>query len=287
MALRLLIVEGNIREDREAYLAEFGMTASQSYAATLTAMAGDALCEICTPADAGANLPGGDGLEAYDGVFVTGSALNVYDGGPAIDRQIELARAVFASRTPFFGSCWGLQLVCAAAGGEVTRNPRGREIGIARNISPTEAGRTHPLLAGRPRAYDAPCSHIDHVAVPPPDATVLASNAMSEVQAAEIRYAGATFWGVQYHPEYSLGEIAPIVARRAPALTREGLFAGVDEALSYAGDLKNLDAAPDRRDLAFRLGIGEDVLEPARRRLELSNFLETWVRPFKSARGRA
>lgn len=166
MALRLLIVEGNIREDREAYRASFGQTASESYAATLSDLAGDATCDICFPADAGAELPGSEGLEAYDGVAVTGSALNVYDGGPAIQRQIDLARAIFAARTPFFGSCWGLQLVSAAAGGEVKKNPRGREIGVARNIWPTEAGRGHPVLAGRSAAFDAPCSHIDHVAVP-------------------------------------------------------------------------------------------------------------------------
>ena len=101
------------------------------------------------------------------------------------------------------------------------RNPKGREIGVARNIWPTEAGRAHPLLAGRRAAYDAICSHLD-IVTPAPGALVLAANAMSAVQAAEIGWEGGTFWGVQYHPEYSLREIAAIVARRAGNLPREG-----------------------------------------------------------------
>jgi GMP synthase (glutamine-hydrolysing) len=286
MNLHLLVIEGNTREDRETYRIGFGRSASEAYAATLREIAPGAACEICFPADEGAGLPDAAGLQAYDGVFITGSALNLYDGGPAIMRQIELAREVFASRTPFFGSCWGLQVATAAAGGEVFRNPKGREIGFARNIFPTETGRAHPLLAGRPAAYDAICSHLDIVA-PAPGARVLAANAMSAVQAAEIVWEGGTFWGVQYHPEYSLREIAAIVARRGSNLAREGFFPDERQALAYAEDLRALDAAPERRDIASRLALGDDVLDPVKRRAELVNFLDARVRPEKSARGRA
>jgi GMP synthase (glutamine-hydrolysing) len=285
MSLHLLVVEGNTRADREAYRAGLGMTASEAYAATLTALAADAICDICYPADAGASLPSAAGLESYDGVLITGSALNLYDGGPEITRQIDLARAAFASRTPFFGSCWGLQVATAAAGGEVLRNPRGREVGVARDIWLTDAGRAHPMLAGRAPAYDALCTHLDIVTLAP-GATVLAANAMAPVQAAEILFAGGRFWGVQYHPEYSLNEIAAIIARRAATLKREGFFADEAEALAHADDLRALGAAPARRDLAWRLGIGDDVLDPLRRRAELVNFLDRWARPAKSARGR-
>ena len=286
MNLHLLVIEGNTRADRETYRVGFDMTASEAYAATLREIAPDAICEICFPADKGAGAPDAAGLESYDGVFITGSALNLYDGGPAITRQIDLAREVFASRTPFFGSCWGLQVATAAAGGDVFRNPKGREIGFARKIFPTEAGRAHPLLAGRPAAYDAISSHLDIVA-PAPGARVLAANAMSAVQAAEIVWEGGTFWGVQYHPEYSLREIAAIVARRGSNLAREGFFPDERQALAYAEDLRALDAAPERSDISWRLALGDDVLDPVKRRAELVNFLDARVRPEKSARGRA
>jgi GMP synthase (glutamine-hydrolysing) len=284
VALRLLVVEGNIASDRELYRAGIGRIASERYAATLRDIAPDATCDICFAADADAALPDGAGLAEYDGVFITGSALNLYDGGPAIERQIELVRAVFAARAPIFGSCWGLQVACAAAGGVVARNPRGREIGIARAIRPTEAGRRHPMLSGRGETFDALCSHIDHVETAPLDSILLAANALSPVQAMEISHEGGTFWGVQYHPEYSLDEVAAIMRRRAPALAREGLFESVEAASAYADVLTTLDREPERGDLAERLHLGPDVLEPAQRRLELANFLQVLVRPRRAAR---
>ena len=283
MALRFLVVEGNDAAGREAYAKGFGRTASEAYADALIALAPDAVCDLLNAADAGAAAPAA--LADYDGVFITGSALNLYDGGPAIERQIELARAVFAARTPFFGSCWGLQVAAAAAGGRVIKNPRGREVGIARGIWLNEAGLRHPMLAGRAPAYEALCTHLDIVELPA-SSVVLASNDLAPVQAAEIVHDGGRFWGVQYHPEYSFREIAAIIARRAAGLAREGFFADEAAARAHVADLRTLDEAPERSDIAWRLGIGEDVRDPVKRRAELIAFLDGWVRPTKSARGR-
>jgi len=281
MTLRFLIVEGNSAEGRATYRIGYDKTASESFAATLRRLAPDAHCDIVFAADAGAAAPAA--LADYDGVFITGSALNLYDGGPEIQRQIELARAVFAGQTPMFGSCWGLQVACAAAGGRVIKNPRGREIGVARNIWLTEAGRSHPLLRGRPPAYDAICSHLDIVELPD-SGVALAANAFAPVQAAEIAHDGGVFWGVQYHPEYEFAEVAAIIERRAGSLAREGLVEDEDAALAVARDLRGLDVQPRA---AWRLGIGDDVLTPQARALEIVNFIEAQVRPAKSARGRA
>ena len=276
MTLRFLVVEGNSAEGRAAYRIGLGRTAGESYAQTLQSLAPDAQCEILCAADAGASAAPGD----YDAVFITGSALNLYDGGPEISRQIDLARAVFRSGVPFFGSCWGLQVAAAAAGGEVFRNPRGREVGVARAIWLTEAGRVHPMLAGRAPAYEALCTHLDIVTLPP-GGVVLAANAMAPVQAAEIRHEGGVFWGVQYHPEYSFAEIAAICERRAAALAREG-FAEDEAALrAYVRDLRGLDESPAA---AWRLGIGEGLLTREARALELANFIAARVRPPQAAR---
>src|SRR5207237_1277083 len=83
-----------------------------------------------------------------DAVFLTGSPLHVYADTPEVRRQLAFMRAVFASGTPSFGSCAGLQLAVAAAGGRVRKMPEQMEAGIARRITPTPAGRHQPLLAG-------------------------------------------------------------------------------------------------------------------------------------------
>ncbi len=117
---------------------------SEGYADLLHRLMPEAVVDICYPADPGSNPPIG-GLEGYDGVAITGSALNVYDGGPAIAPQIELAREVMKAKTPLFGSCWGLQVVTVAMGGVVRPNPKGRELSI---------GRKNRAHRGWPRARD-------------------------------------------------------------------------------------------------------------------------------------
>ena len=146
---RLLVVEGNTAEGRALFCAAGGAPPSESYAKLLRELLPDAIADICFPADGGANLPDKMGLEGYDGIVITGSSLNMYDGGPAIDRQIELIRTAYTSNTPLFGSCWGLQLLTTAAGGVVRKNPKGREVGFGRRIAGRVATRVAERLQGK------------------------------------------------------------------------------------------------------------------------------------------
>jgi GMP synthase (glutamine-hydrolysing) len=284
---RLLIVEGNVRAAREAHRGSWGLTPAESYAAAVQTIDAAALCDIALPADEGFNLPDPAGLQSYDGIFLTGSALHIYQLEPAVERQIALMRAVYRAGTPCFGSCWGLQIGAVAAGGAVTANPAGREIGVARKIMLTEAGRAHPLLEGRPACFDAPAIHLDLVATPPGDCTVLASNSLTPMQAAEIRHDGGLFWGVQYHPEFSLPEVAAILRRRKSLLIDEGFRRDEAAADAYCDDLVALGTDPARADLAWAHGIDAQVLDPALRLTEIRNFMAHRVRPRMSARGRA
>ena len=162
-------------------------------------------------------MPQGVGLADFDGIVITGSPLSVYKARPEVTRQIELAREAFGMGVPMYGSCWGLQLMTAALGGVVRLNPEGREIGIARNIAPNEAGSEHFLFSGKAKAFDALCTHGDDVTSLPPDAVVLASNSVSEVQAVEIRRETSHFVGVQYHPEHTFATTAAIIEARGRA----------------------------------------------------------------------
>ncbi|MBN9063484.1 MAG: glutamine amidotransferase [Rhizobiales bacterium 65-9] len=285
--LRILIVEGNTQPARAAHKKVYGETSAESYASVVHAIDSELVADIALPADEGANLPDPAGLEAYDGVFVTGSSLNIYDLQPAVTRQIDLMRAVYQSKSPVFGSCWGIQLGAVAAGGVVHRNPKGREVGFARRLTRTAAGVNHPLLEGRPAVWDAPAIHLDEVSRLPPDATPLAFNAVSEVQAAEFTHEGSVFWGVQYHPEFSMRELASIMRRRSRGLTTEGFASREDELLGFCDDLDVLHDDPTRQDLAWRYGLDEQTLNADLRTAELRNFIAHRVKPIASARGRA
>jgi GMP synthase (glutamine-hydrolysing) len=283
--LRLLVAEGNSSTDRRAIAESAGQTPGESYAKVLRALTPDARIDICAPADEDAGLSAP--LEAYDGIAITGSALNIYKREAASLRQVDFVRQAFAVAVPIFGSCWGLQVATVAAGGEVGPNPRGREVAFARKIILTDAGRGHPLHEGRAPAFDAPAIHGDELIVLPENAIVTAWNAMSKAQAAEIQFDKGVFWGVQYHPEYDLRDIAATVLRYGTRLVDEGFFEDLAALRRYAADLRALASDPGRRDIAWRLGLGDDVLQAENRRCELTNWIESLVRPYASKRGRA
>ncbi|KAF0229574.1 MAG: GMP synthase [Beijerinckiaceae bacterium] len=284
MSVRFLIIEGNIRDVRESYRAGTGVSPAEGYGNVLLGIAGGGSYDILNATDADASLPKGKMFKDYDAVVITGSALNLWKQEPESMRQVEVARAVYRANVPFFGSCWGLQVAAVAAGGDVQPNPRGREMGFARRITPLAAGLKHPLLAGRPVSFDAPCSHLDEVSTLPPDATLLASNAVSQVQAAEFRFEGGTFWGVQYHPEYSFAELAFLIDRRMGALMNEGFFANEAEKNSYVADLMAVGANPSLNHIAWRYALGPDLLDADQRVTELRNFIEIRVKPHAFSR---
>jgi GMP synthase (glutamine-hydrolysing) len=229
-------------------------------------------------------LPQGVAIGDFDGVVITGSPFSVYKRTPAVVRQIALAREVFAGGVPTYGSCWGLQLMTAALGGVVRLNPLGREIGIARNITLNAQGRAHLLFVGKPTAFDALCSHQDDVETIPQGATVLASNGISAIQAMEIDQAGRHFVGVQYHPEHTLATTAAIMEARIEHLVGEGFGHSVGDLSAIITDLRTLEANPGRRDIAWRLGLDKQVLDPALRTAELANWLRAKVLPRRAER---
>jgi GMP synthase (glutamine-hydrolysing) len=279
-------MEGNSPATRAQQLAAGGTVASQGYSDLLQDLLPGVVVDICFPGDPGANLPDGAALADYDGVAITGSGLHVYDNGPEVTRQIELTRAVLDAGVPVFGSCWGLQVLTVAAGGSVRKNPKGREIGFGRGIRLTEAGRKHPMYAGKPDVFNAPTVHLDEIDAVAPGTTVLASNHMSTVQSAEIRVNGCAAWGVQYHPEYPLREVAAIVRRIGPRLIGEGFFLDEADIGIFAGDLDALDRNPADKRLSWRHGISQNVLDKRLRTGEVANWLEFQVLPTRAKRGR-
>lgn len=283
-APRLLVVEGNVAEARARQVEFGGEAASEGYARLLREIVPHAVVDICYPADPGANLPDGSGLEGYDGIAITGSSLNIYNGGTAVDQQIDLMRTAFDTGTPIFGSCWGLQLLTTAAGGTVRRNPRGREVGFGRRIQVTEHGRGHGMFAGKPPVFEAMTVHLDEVETLPEGAKLLATNDHSQVQAIEFVAGKSTAWGVQYHPEYPFREMAAIFRRLSPSLVVEGFFRDEDEEANFIGDLEALERDPGNAALIWRHGVDGAVISKELRTAEIRNWITHQVVPERAKR---
>ena len=219
--LRICILNGYPRASRENFDFSGVRHPHQLFKDFLKRYVPDATVDVLFVADPDDTLPAAVGLSSYDGYIWTGSDLTIYHSDDIrVKRQIELARQIYRLGIPSCGSCWGIQMAAVAAGGDVAKNPNGREWGIARRIIRTENGKRSKLLAGKPDIYDGFTMHLDEVVRLPSGATLLATNEHTRVQALEVRHANGTFWASQYHPEYDLREMARLIAARAEPLIK-------------------------------------------------------------------
>ncbi|MBI1985491.1 MAG: hypothetical protein HYS64_02200, partial [Rhodospirillales bacterium] len=91
---------------------------------------------------------------------------------------------------------------------------------------------------GKAEVFDGFISHVDEVTHLPPGAVLLASNAFTRVQAVAVRQGPGVFWGLQYHPEYDLHELARLTFCRIDKLTAGGFFRDRAAATAYVENLE-------------------------------------------------
>lgn len=254
LSLQVLIIDSDPADRNAASKAAAGHTTGEGYKAALEACRSDLSVRITCPYE-GEALPD---LGRFDGVVFTGSGVDWSTEDPQAEPLRQAMRDVFSAAKPVFGSCNGMQLAATVLGGLCKASPNGREDGLAKNIKITDAGLAHPMLKGRTTGYAVPCVHRDEVTRLPGGAVLLAGNDHSPVQAFAYEQDNIRFWGVQYHPEYTL----PFVGGRAEAWAR------CDP--KEAGDLAC--AAHDRQ-AADRLGVRFEDMQDAMRMTELRNWL--------------
>jgi len=254
--VQLLVLDAYARDGREALRGAGATEAGPLYAALLGRLAPAARVDVAHVADGPLEVPDGRDLEGYDGVVWTGSSLTIHAADDVrVTRQIELAREIRTRRVRSFGSCWAAQVATVAAGGRCAAHPLGREFGVSRGITLSEAGQLHPMYQGKPLRFDALTSHADEVVALGPATTCLARNDWSAVQAVDVAEPDRHFWAVQYHPEYDLREVAALARLRGRELVAQGVFA--------SGDLVD------------RLGLDAPVLDDDLRTLEVRNWLHS------------
>ncbi|RLN47341.1 hypothetical protein BBJ28_00017740 [Nothophytophthora sp. Chile5] len=281
--IRYLVIDGYVKTGRDVLKAGGATTAGQLYAdmlvkATERSVGRRAEYDLIYPADTGFVAPD---LSKYHGVGWSGSSLAVHEReDPSVMQLMSLARQSFARGVPQFGSCFGLQLAVATAGGVVQKNKHGKELGVARKIRLNAAGRAHPMYEGKPSVFDAFSSHKDEVTVIQPGGLQLASNTFTNVQSVCLRYLKGEFWGLQYHPEYDLHEMARLLHCRREVNTELGFFTDLASADAFIDDLEALAADPSREDIAWKIGYDRDVLDDDMRTCEVKNFVKHLVLPY-------
>ncbi|MFT3917631.1 MAG: GMP synthase [Anaeromyxobacteraceae bacterium] len=162
----------------------------------------------------------------HAGIVVTGSLASVTEDAPWM-RTLGAWLVEASRRSQVLGVCFGHQLLGAALGARVERNPAGPEMGTV-EVTLTPDGLADPLFAGLPPRLAVQQSHFDHVAAVPPGAVLLATGAGAPVQAFRL---GERLRGVQFHPEFDAARCRSVCEADRPLL--EPLGAGTtDRALA-------------------------------------------------------
>lgn len=154
----------------------------------------------------------------FAAVVITGSASSVPDREPWMLRTEAWLREVVSASVPTFGICFGHQILAQALGGEVIRNPRGREIGTKKITRRADA----PIFDGMGPEMHANVTHLDTVGRLPHGALSLAWSDLEDHHA--IRFT-ETCYGVQFHPEIDGEILRGYFETRREALLSEGLDA--------------------------------------------------------------
>jgi GMP synthase (glutamine-hydrolysing) len=274
--MNILIVDGNEKNASNKYT-EMGMpTQFEIYENVLRSLVhSDIKITILHPACLDNYIPQGVNLDDFHGIVWTGSVLNIYDLGPSIERQIELAKELFNKKNKIFGSCWGLQVLTMAAGGTVRKNPKGLEAVIAKNIVINSHGIEHPLYKDKPKVFDSFCWHYDEVESLPSDAQVLSSNDKSSIQSIAFSKKKSEIWAVQYHPEFNPKWISGLMKQRESILLEEGVYPNSEKFNQLCTFLSNIEKYKDKKN---QLSISDTIVKRDIHTIELSN----WLRSFKN-----
>jgi GMP synthase (glutamine-hydrolysing) len=192
-------------------------------------------------------LPGPEDADAF---VITGSSSSVTERAPWMLRIEARIRELVAANVPLLGICFGHQLLAQALGGEVARNPRGREIGT---VSVRRVG-DDPLFGDLPRSFDIHATHVDAVQRLPDGAVRLAETDLDPNAAFRV---GSGAWGVQFHPEFDADVMRAYLVARSELIRGEGgdpdaLLAGVREHENGAVVLRAFAALAGRASLTRR-----------------------------------
>lgn len=172
---------------------------------------------------------------ALSATIVTGSSSSVTERAPWMLRAEEYLRSLAGASVPTLGICFGHQMLGQALGGEITKNPAGREIGTV----DLDLLVDDPLFARAAVPYRVNATHVDTVSRLPPAARVLARTRLE--RHAVVRFTETT-WGVQFHPEVDAEIMRAFLEERRALIEGEGLDAealleSVDDALAGASML--------------------------------------------------
>lgn len=159
-------------------------------------------------------------MKGAGGLIVMGGPMGVYqtERYPWLREEMRLIEDAIKSNLPVLGVCLGAQILAAALGAKVERNPKCKEIGW-HAIRISDSARDDRLMRGLPATLTPFHWHGDIFELPR-GAVSLASSDKTPCQA--FRYGDKTY-GFQFHFEVTTEGVAGMAAAFAKELVRENI----------------------------------------------------------------
>ncbi len=227
---KILIVEGNLREENQNFSTSGIQTHTQSLQDSIANFTNELDMDVVNPSsDEDIDVKVKE-LNKYDGLIWGGSSLNIYNDTPEIRRQIQFMKECQKKVKNILAICWGMQVAVTAAGGVVKKSSNGAHIGIANQLIINEQGLKHPLYSGKKNNFNTPAFNFDEVVTLPENGVCLASNKINKVQGMYFKINNNNVWGLQYHPEITYQKMIQLIKFRKDRLieTRK-VFANHDQ----------------------------------------------------------
>ena len=236
---KLLIVEGNLREENISF-SEVGIqTHTESLKDSLNYYTKELKFDVVNPSSDESLDTIKNNLSKYDGLIWGGSSLNIYNDTPEIRKQIEFMKECQKKVKNILAICWGMQVAVTAAGGEV-KKADGSHIGIANEIIINKNGLNHPLYKNKENKFNSPAFNFDEVKTLPENAICLASNKINKVQSLYFKVNETNVWGLQYHPEITYEKMISLIEFRKDRLIEDRkVFKNESDVENHVSFIKN------------------------------------------------
>ena len=224
---KILIVEGNLKEENQSFTEGGIKTHTESLKDSISYFTNDLEIDVVNPSSDKNISEVAKGLEKFDGMIWGGSSLNIYNDTLEIRRQIEFMRSCQNKIKKILAICWGLQVAATVAGGQVKRCMTGSHRGIAHDIEINSNGLQHPIYKNKNEPLNTPAFNFDEVVKLPKNSILLASNPINKVMGVNFKSGVSDIWGIQYHPEITYDKMISLIHFRKDRLLNNKAF--VDE----------------------------------------------------------
>jgi GMP synthase (glutamine-hydrolysing) len=236
---KLLIVEGNLREENRSFSKVGIETHTESLKDSLNHYTKELNFDVVNPSSDESLDAITNKLSKYDGLIWGGSSLNIYNDTPEIRRQIEFMKECQKKVKNILAICWGMQVAVTAAGGEV-KKADGSHIGIANEIIINKDGLNHPLYKNKENKFNSPAFNFDEVKTLPENAICLASNKINKIQSLNFKVNDTNIWGLQYHPEITYEKMISLIEfRKDRLIENRKVFKSESDVENHVSFIKN------------------------------------------------